>query len=72
MVHQYTEAKCGCLAVYLPYDELEIEHCPLHKAAPKLYEACRLVVERIDGFNYPIAFEYPFIRVIEALAEVEK
>lgn len=60
----YIRPVCGC-----DIARGVIKYCPKHKAAPAMYEALKVVVDRIDGFNYPIQFEYPFMRVKEALAK---
>ena len=37
------EYSCGCKLKQLGHVITEIDYCPLHKAAPDLYEACKLV-----------------------------
>ena len=38
---EYTEGGCHCsLSRTGLGDEIDIDYCPLHKAAPDLYEAC--------------------------------
>lgn len=38
---EYTKGECNCRIEYFHnINEFKIEYCPLHKAAPDLYEAC--------------------------------
>ena len=42
----FIQTFCGCVAkVYLLEHRANIEYCSLHKAAPKLLEACKIVAE---------------------------
>ena len=44
---EYTEiiqGICGCLVITEPQSSPEIVYCPLHKSAPKLYEALKEVI----------------------------
>lgn len=63
----YIRPLCGC-----DIANNVIKYCPKHKAAPALYEAIRITLERIDGYNYPVHFEYPFMRLKEALSKAEE
>ena len=38
----YTKGECGCKVVSAFLVGNTIEYCPLHKAAPDLYEACKV------------------------------
>ena len=40
---------CGCRIDRDRYALLSLTYCPLHKSAPKLYEALKLVGEWIGG-----------------------
>ena len=37
---EYTKGKCSCRVILGQHNESGIDYCPLHKAAPDLYEAC--------------------------------
>ncbi len=51
-----TLVDCGCEAkVYLDRSGVEIIYCPLHQAAPKLLDACKMAVTRlteVDSFAH--------------------
>ena len=67
---EYTKGECGCRIAHLGIDKLEIEYCPLHKAAPDLYEACKemIAVLTLYGSEKP---EPEFSRMKQAIAKVE-
>ena len=67
------ECECGCKVVSAFLCGNTIDYCPLHKAAPKLYEALRKVMNdyplaHYTGNNHPCTH----CTALKALAEVDK
>ncbi len=60
------QPKCGCI--------LNI-NCPLHEAAPDMYEALKLFAERFNEmekkYSYPMSLDLPRVWMERALAKVE-
>jgi len=64
-----SKGECSCQVEYINGEPV-IGYCPKHKAAPELYEACKLLIERAkEHGNYSIWLELPIVHIEQALAE---
>lgn len=66
------KGECGCLIAYIGSGQSEIEYCPLHKAAPELYEALKGVLPLLTGAFYKTnQTKAEIVAVRQAIAKVE-
>ncbi len=64
----FGEEKCGCYVVHVELDELEIQYCPKHKAAPDLHKVIRNITKLPYYDDLPAPIRYA---IEKALAKAE-
>ena len=50
MEFTFKEYKCGCSIDTDNYGDFVIEYCPLHKAAPAMYEALKAITDTLENY----------------------
>ena len=43
------KGKCSCRLFHTGLDDIDIDYCPLHEAALKMYEALKLYISHQEG-----------------------
>ena len=62
---------CGCAVVYnIMNGDLHIIYCPLHAAAPAMYEALKIAAEYYEMLEMAAGVEHPVLYKIRAALEL--
>jgi len=71
MTCEIRREECGCVVQQLHDAEVYIIYCPLHKATPELYEACKEAVNCIELYPYGRDPVKVIKQLEQAIAKVE-